>query len=215
MTDLVMLGAGGHARVLMAALALQGKRPSGCVAPQRPDTAWPADVPYLGDDDAISRFEPRRVELVNGIGSVGITHARRNVFERLTAQGYSFTRVVHPTAHIADDVSLGRGVQVMAGAIVQTGARIGDNVLINTGAVVDHDCRIGAHCHVATGACLSGTVALGDGVHIGTGACVIQCVSIGRDSVVGAGAVVVRDVGAGVVAIGNPARELARRVVDS
>lgn len=206
MTDLVVLGAGGHARVLVAALALRGMRPIGCVAPNAPDGKWPEGVPHLGDDTMIEAHAAEKIELVNGIGSVGTTRARRRIFEVYKAKGYRFAAVVHPAAHIADDVTLGEGVQAMAGAIVQTGAAIGDNVLINSGAVVDHDCRIGAHCHIATGAALSGNVTLGTGVHIGTGAAVIQGITIGDGTIVGAGAVVIRDAGAGETLVGVPAK---------
>lgn len=208
MSDLVILGAGGHARVLIAALELQGISPIGCLAPQAPGTEWPADVAYLGDDEMLARLDPSRVEIINGIGSVGSTAARRNLFLAVKSRGFTFAPVIHPAAIISDGATLGEGAQVMAGAIVQTGARIGANVLINTGAIIDHDCRIADHCHVATGACLSGAVELAEGVHVGTGAAVIQGIRIGAGSLIGAGTVVVRDLPPGITAVGNPARIL-------
>lgn len=208
MTQVIMLGAGGHARVLIAALKLHGIEVAGCLAPRPPEANWPTDTPYLGGDDKLAALAPANVQLVNGLGSVGSTAKRQQLYDGLTARGFSFLAVVHPTAIVADGVILGDGVQVMAGAILQAGAVIGANVLVNTGAIVDHDCRIGAHCHIATGACLSGGVELGTSVHVGTGASIIQGIHIGDRTLIGAGAVVVRDIAGGVTVVGNPARPL-------
>lgn len=204
---LIILGAGGHARVLLGALAAAGVRPAGCLAPEL-SAGWPAEVPRLGDDDHLLALDPVAVELINGVGGVGSTALRRAVFERAKAKGFAFSQVLHPSAVVTPDCLIGEGAQIMAGAIVQTGALLGDNTLINTGAVVDHDCRIGAHCHVAPGATLSGGVELGIGTHVGTGACIIQGVRLGEGVVVGAGAVVIRDVADGQTVVGNPARPI-------
>lgn len=208
MSDLVILGVGGHARVLIAALELQGITPIGCLAPLAPGAAWPSAVAYLGDDGELSKLDPSRIEIVNGIGSVGSTTVRRDLYLAVKSRGFTFAPVIHPSAIVSAGATLGEGAHVMAGAIVQTGAWIGDNVLVNTGAIIDHDCRIASHCHIATGACLSGAVELAEGVHVGTGAAIIQGIRIGANALIGAGSVVVRDIPPGVTAVGNPARTL-------
>jgi len=209
--DTVILGAGGHARVILAALLLRGVRPIGCLSPVAPDSGWPSEIGYLGDDSRLAELDPARVRIINGVGSVGETLLRRKLFEWAKALGHTFLSIVHPTAIIIDHQPEAEGVQVMAGAIIQNGVVFGPNVLINTGAIVDHDCRIGAHGHVATGARLSGGVELGIGVHLGTGASVIQGIHVGDGAIVGAGAVVIRDVAAGSTVVGNPARPVAIR----
>ena len=199
----VIIGAGGHARVLLDSMCLQGVKVLGAL-----DKATDGNfaVPILGDDDAISTYPTDAVELVNGLGSVGDTGLRSRIFEKFKQLGYSFRTVVHPSAVIAQDCVLGEGAQVMAGAVINTGARIGADSIINTGAVVDHECVIGSHVHIAPGCTLSGGVRVGDGAHVGTGAVVIQGISIGEHALLGAGAVAVRDVPAGAKALGVPAR---------
>lgn len=206
MNDFVILGAGGHARVLLAALACRGLCPIGCLSPVPPPAPWPEGVVHLGGDAHLAMLTPARIQLVNGRGSVGSTSSRRRLYELAKDQRFKFMSVVHPAAVIDKGILAEEGLQVMAGAIVQGGVALGVNVLVNTGAVVDHDCRIGAHCHIATGARLSGEVELGVGVHIGTGASVIQGVRIGEEAIVGAGAVVVKDVPSGATVVGVPAR---------
>ena len=164
------------------------------------------NIPVLIGDEEVRRYSPEKISLVNGIGSVGDTRLRRDIFLKFKSWGYSFLSVLHPSAVISDWASMGEGVQVLAGAVLGPGSIAGDNVIINTRSAVDHDCRLGNHVHIAPGAVLSGMVMVGDGSHIGTGAVVKQGISIGKNSVIGAGSVVVRDIGDGVVAYGCPAR---------
>ena len=164
----------------------------------------------LGDDTVIETHAPDTVLLVNGLGTTDRTEARRAIYERLTALGFRFATVVDPLALLAGPVEIGEGAQVLAGAVVQPGARLGVNCIVNTRASIDHDCVIGAHAHIAPGATLSGGVRVGEGAHVGTGASVIHNVHIGAGAVVGAGAAVIADVPNGTTAVGVPARILGK-----
>ena len=209
-TAIIILGAGGHAKVLIDALLLSSAVIAGVVDP---DLALVGTtilgVPVLGGDDVINEFPPSEIKLVNGLGSVGLPVKRQQLFERFKCMGYKFATVVHPSAVVASDVVLGEGAQVMAGAVIQPGCHIGINSIINTRASVDHDSIVGEHVHVAPGVTMSGCVKIGMGSHIGTGATLIQGKSIGRGCLVAAGAVVTKDIADGVMVRGVPAREFA------
>jgi sugar O-acyltransferase (sialic acid O-acetyltransferase NeuD family) len=205
--ELVLIGAGGHARVVLDAMRLCGMQVSGVIAREVPAVAFP--VRFLGDDQHLGKL-PRSVRLVMGVGGSGSPAHRRTLFERAKSLGFGFQTVVHPAATLADDVVLGEGCQVMAGVVVQAGTQLGANVIVNSGAVIDHDGRIGDYVHIAPGAVLAGGVAVGSGTLIGTGASVVPNASIGADTVIGAGAVVVGDIPAGVVAYGVPCRVVSR-----
>lgn len=205
----IVLGAGGHARVLIDALLLKGVAILGVTAPAI-EGAPPFGLPFLGADLAVDAHPVASIRLVNGLGSTRQPGARREIFERFKAKGYKFESVVHPSAVIARNVELGEGVQVMAGAVIQTGGRIGANSIVNTRVAVDHDCRIGAHAHLAPGATLCGDVRVGENAHVGSGASIIQGISIGDDVLVAAGAVVIRNVPAGAAVSGVPARNMKR-----
>lgn len=191
----ILLGSGGHARVLLDILRRCHCELLGVVDPARTvGDAW-FGCRVLGDDAAVAAYAVDDVVLVNGLGSLPRDKGMRvRLWRAFHGQGYHFKTVVDPTAFLASDVAVSEGVQVMAGAIIQAGTKIAENCIVNSGSIVEHDCRIGHSVHIAPGAVLSGAVDVGDEVHIGTGAVVIQGIRIGSGSVIGAGSVVTRDV---------------------
>ncbi|MDA8094284.1 MAG: acetyltransferase [Betaproteobacteria bacterium] len=206
---LIIIGAGGHAKVLIDTLLLLPVKILGATdAASGKHGGNVLGVPILGNDQEILRHSPDTVSLVNGIGSVRAPILRGDIYARFKGMGYHFAGVVHPSAFISRTAELSAGVQVMAGAIVQTGCLVGSNTIINTGALVDHDCQIGEHVHIAPGTTLSGEVTIGEGSHIGTGATIIQGIRIGAGCLVAAGAVVIEDVPDGRTVAGVPARTL-------
>jgi UDP-perosamine 4-acetyltransferase len=203
----LIIGGGGHAKVLIDVLRLRSFEILGIVDtdPARTGTAV-AGIPVLGDDAVLDRYEPGKIALVNAVGSVGVPKSRRDVFELFKSKGFTFVTVIHPSAVIASDVEFGEGAQVMAGAVIQPGSSLGRNSIVNTRASVDHDCAIGAHVHLAPGVTLSGGVRIGDVVHVGTAATVIQGVTIGPATLIAAGAVVIDDLAGNAEYLGVPAR---------
>ena len=206
----LVIGGGGHARVLIEALLASSAVIAG-VVDSDPALAMSRvlGVPVIGGDEVVGEFPPSEILLVNGLGSTGLPATRRRVFDEFRGRGSRFASVLHPSAVVASDVVLHEGAQVMAGVVIQPGASIGLNSIVNTRASVDHDCIISAHVHVAPGVTMSGGVRGGEGTHIGTAAAVIQGISIGCGCLVAAGAVVTRDIADGTKVRGVPAREFA------
>ncbi|CAG1020560.1 UDP-perosamine 4-acetyltransferase [Methylococcales bacterium] len=195
MKPVILLGSGGHARVLLDMLRRLNVKVLGIADPHRPIGSDYLGARILGDDAAILSYVADQIELVNGIGSlprdVGLRSA---LFRQFRRQGFRFRTLIDPKAFTAADVELAEGVQAMVGTIIQAGAKIAENSIVNSGAIVEHDCSIGRHVHIAPGVVLSGGVEVGDNVHIGTGAMVIQGIRIGEGSVIGAGSIVTSDV---------------------
>jgi len=192
--QLILLGAGGHAKVLLDLLQASGLSVIGVCDPHLAASGrshW-RDIPVLGNDLALEDYQPGRIELVNGIGGEG----RQALFERFSALNYRFASAVHPSVIMASGLTVGQGVQLMAGVIVQSDVSIGANSLVNTGAQLDHDTQLGAHVHVAPGAILAGDVSLADGVFVGPGAVLGRGVQVGEGAVIGAGSVVLSSVAA-------------------
>lgn len=198
----VVVGAGGHARVVAEALA--SHTVAGYLAPA--DTDVPALGRRLGSDDDIDELGAAGHEFALGIGFVDRAGAERRA--RLIGRlgGVTLVAVAHPRSTVSPSAVLEPGAFVAAGAVVGTAAHVGRAAIVNTGAVVDHDCHLGVNVHIASGATLAGGVTVGDHTLVGAGATVRQGITIGTRAVVGAGAVVIDDVPDGATALGVPAR---------
>ncbi|MCB1874714.1 MAG: acetyltransferase [Chromatiales bacterium] len=203
---LIILGAGGHGRVLLDALRTAGANVQGFL--DRDSGLHGGDVDgvhVFGDDSWLTGVDPESIFLVNGIGSVSDTSLRQRIYDTQRDAGFQFASAIHPLAYVSQGAALSEGSQVLALAVVQTGARVGADAIVNNAAVVEHDCQVADHAHIGCGAVLCGGVVVQQGAHIGAGATVLQGLTIGRRAVVGAGAVVTRSVKAGTTVVGVPA----------
>lgn len=208
----IIIGGGGHAKVLIEVLRLLQLPVLGIVDPS-PTLTSVLGIPVLGDDLLLERYSPDEIILVNGLGSLEPESLRMILFKKYKDRGFNFNTLIHPSAILAKTTCLGEGVQIMAGSIVQPDCVIGDNSIINTRTSIDHDVRIGAHVHLAPGVTLSGHVQVRDKVHIGTGASLIQGIDIGEASMIAAGTVVIRDCPSYSHVMGVPGKEVKKREV--
>lgn len=207
---LVIVGAGGHAKVLADLIEAGGRfRVVGATDPSpKGPAARLSGMTILGDDSILPRLKKQGVaHAAVGVGASPRTAPRARLRRTLLELGFQTPALVHPRAVVSPGAVLSPGTQVMAGAIINPGARLGPGCVINTGAIVEHDCELGPDAFVGPGAVLGGEVFLGEGSFIGLGAKVNPGVAVGERAVVGAGAVVVRDVRAGALVTGVPARE--------
>jgi acetyltransferase EpsM len=163
----------------------------------------------LGGREQLDRLLAQGVR--NIILGFGDNAARMALGRELVERGFVLGQAIHPRATVAQDVRIGVGTVVVAGAVVNPNTVLGENVIVNTCASVDHDCIVEDGVHVAPGARLAGNVRIGSETWIGLGALVLQDRTVGARTLVGAGAVVTRDLPDDVVAYGAPARVIRHR----
>ncbi|MDQ4003291.1 MAG: acetyltransferase [Actinomycetota bacterium] len=200
---LVVIGAGGHAKVVVDACWAAGWTVIGTADGDPHRTVF--GLPHLGPPEKL-RPKPG-VRLVIAVGS---NAARRDIARRLDGH-FRWASIVHPAATVSPRARIEEGAVIFAGTVVQADTVVGRHAVLNTGCRVDHDNDIGAFCHVAPGAVLAGMVTLGEGVFVGAGAIVTPNRTLGEWCTVGAGGVVVRDTQPGLTYVGVPAKEIGPR----
>lgn len=204
MKKLIIIGAGGHGRVVADIAAKVGYQ----------------EILFLDDRYREGLRECGRYAVAGScenadtyreydyVVAIGNTEIRQKLLESLVKRGFSVVSLIHPNAVIAEDVHIGIGTVVMAGAVINTGTSIGDGCIINTASSVDHDCEIDEYVHISVGAHVAGTVTIGKKTWIGAGVTVINNVEICSDCMIGAGAVVVSNVAESGKWLGVPARKM-------
>jgi len=202
---LLIIGAGGHAKVLVSAVKSVGLAT--------------VSLGVADDNPALEGQLFCGLPVITPVGAglqdadcfhvaIGDNHAREKQFRAALAGGAAPYTVVHSGADVAAEASIGDAVFVATGSIVAAQAVIGDGVIVNHGAVVDHDCVIGQFTHIGPNATLGGACVTGSRVLIGAGANILPQVRLGDDATVGAGAVVLNDVPDGTTVVGVPARPI-------
>jgi len=203
MTGLLIVGAGGHGKVVADAARETGRW--GCLAFL--DDVPCDDIfgrwPVLGNIDSIASHRSQYSAVVVALGDNPLRLRRLHEFHEL---GFLLPTIIHPSATVSDTARLGDGTVVFAQAVVGCDTTIGLGGIVNTGATVDHDCQLGDTVHISPGAHLAGGVSVANCGWVGIGASLIQSIRVGENAIIGAGAVVIADVEAHQTVVGNPAR---------
>jgi UDP-4-amino-4,6-dideoxy-N-acetyl-beta-L-idosamine acetyltransferase len=187
---IVLIGAGGHASVLFDILNAQNRNVVAIVSPR--DTQINkifSAVKHLDDEEFLNSYSSEDIELVNGIGQQPHSDLRMTINEHYLARGYKFVNVLSELSMISKYSVIGEGVQILNGAVIQAGSRIGSHSIINTSAIVEHDSIVGEYCFMGPGSIICGSVKVKDKVFIGASSTVLQNIEIGHSSIVGAGSV--------------------------
>ena len=200
MNRLIIIGAGGHGKVI-ADNAVKNGYTDICFVDDHA-VGVRMGFPIIGTGEVLTALNDGKTDFVIGIGNNAV---RKKISEKYDI---NWVTLIHPSAQIAMNVSIGKGTVVMANAVINVCTTIGEHCIINTSAVVEHDNVIGDYVHISPGAKLSGTVTVGKHTWIGTGASIINNVDICENVVVGVGSVVVKSIKTSGTYIGVPANKI-------
>lgn len=197
MKKVIIIGAGGHGKVVADIVRLSGDEVIGFIDDKKPDEL--PDFNIVGTTVDIGAIDCLYFAAVGN----------HSIREKLMGFEVKWYTAIHPTAVVAEGVIIGEGTCVMANAVINPGSSLGRGVIVNTSATVDHDCRIGNYVHIAPGVNISGAVSVGSNTWIGVGSAISNGISICSGCVIGAGSVVVKDIKDAGTYVGVPARRIS------
>jgi len=190
----LIIGAGGHSKVILEILRLLDLKIIGFVDPEYKEGDRWGEIDCLGEDEVILEYKTDDIILANGIGSLPFSYKRWEIAEYYESLGFCFLTIIHPEAIISSKSTISEGAQIFSGAIIQSGASIGRHSIINTGAQIDHDTHISECVHVAPGSVICGEVTINKRAHIGPASVIINGIEIGSKAVIGAGSVITKNI---------------------
>jgi sugar O-acyltransferase (sialic acid O-acetyltransferase NeuD family) len=208
MNDIVVIGGGGHSKVVISILKKTGKYNIIGYTDIK-NRGYILGVSFLGNDDECIMKNNSEIKLCAiGIGQIKNVEFRKLIIQKYIKAGFKFPPIVSPQAIINENVAIDDGTVIMDGAVIQTGSIIEKYSIINTKASVDHDCKIGSYVHIAPGATISGNVRIGHDVFIGAGSTIIQDIQIGNNCIVAAAALVRKDIKDDYTFVSNSLRKM-------
>jgi len=208
MHEIVVIGGGGHAKVLIGVLRKAGYDTEGYTDTK--DRGIILGVPYLGRDSILDEIAQKRQSpnAIIGIGKIDTSELRLRLQDRFGTLGFGFPVICSPDALVNEEVSLGAGTVILDRVVINSGTEIGRASIINTGSIVEHDCKLGENVHVAPGVTISGGVTIGDNCMIGVGANIIQSIRICQGCLIGAGSTIIEDITTPGTYVGNPPKKI-------
>jgi len=202
MKELVIIGAGGHGRVIADIAQKLGVYKTISFLDDG-DAKETMGLPIIGRSSDVEKYT-NTADIFVAIGNSAV---RSEFIERLLAMGANVPTLIHPSAIIGACVEIGLGTAIMAGTVINPCSKLGKGCIVNTSSSIDHDCMIGDYVHIAVGAHLAGAVSVGKKTWIGAGATVSNNVDICSNCMIGAGAVVIKDITESGTYIGVPAKK--------
>jgi sugar O-acyltransferase (sialic acid O-acetyltransferase NeuD family) len=210
-TAIILVGAGGLGREMLT-YVLDAMRPSGHVRVKgflddNPSAMGPdhCDYPILGSilDYPI---EPQD----RFVMAIGDCVKRAELIRKMEARGARFITIIHPTAYVASNATVGNGCIVSPFSAIGSDTRVGDHVLLTWYSSLAHDSICHSFAVLSPYSTANGGAVLEEGVFLGTHAVIQPMVRVGQWAKIASGSIVYRDVAPNRLALGNPAKVLPR-----
>ena len=198
---LVIIGAGSHSSVVADAAKLMGYSVEGYIDP--------FNIKSKIEKKILSFSSIKKIKnKVKIIIAVGDNKKRSKLYSYYKKNLFSYAKVIHPSAIVANSVKIGEGTFVSAGSILNANTKILNNSIINSGSIIEHDSLVKNHAHIAPGVKIGGNSIVGNLCLIGIGSVLIDYIDIGENTIVGAGSVVIKNLKKNSKFIGIPAKEI-------
>ena len=211
----VIVGSSGHSKVIIDIFEKQNKyKIIGLLDAHREVGSETLGYQVIGNELALKNLVSSYPTLKVFI-AIGDNWIRSIVVNKILGlvPGIDFATAIHPSAQIGKQVTIGKGVAIMAGAIINSDSSIGDFTIINTKASMDHDGKMAAFSSLAPNVTLGGNVSIDEFSAVSISATVKHGISIGKHAVIGAGSLLMRGCANNLVLYGSPAKEIRTREI--
>lgn len=171
------------------------------------------DVPPVVSNIAVYKYDEAKekysfnLEIAMGIGEPS---TREKLFRKIKEDGISTPTLIHPDVYIPESTKIGKGVTIQWGSFISCDVTIEDYVYIQPQCNIGHDNILEEGCMISGFSNIGGIVHIGKWSYLGLSSVVKQLVQIGEHSIIGMGSVVHKDIPDRVIAMGNPARPMAK-----
>lgn len=214
MKKVVIIGAGGMGREILDIIDACNKakktyEPLGFIV----DPQFGAPGTIVNDKSILGGFDwlEKHSDKVYVTCGVGASHLRYQLIERAERLNCRFVNLMHPSAILTRQVSIGEGGVITAGCILTNQIQIGNHVIINLSCTIGHDAKLQNFVTLGQGVRVSGNVTLETGCYIGTGTNIVEKIRVGEWSIIGAGSTIIRNIPANTTVVGVPGKVIKER----
>ena len=149
--EVVIIGAGGHSKVVADIVIKSGDKVLGFLDDNlKKKTKIIENYQVLGKIEKCLDLQKEKKELYFII-AIGDNHIREEIYSKYKLNYYT---AIHPNSNIGLEVKIGQGTVIMSNVCINSSTQVGKNCIINTGAIIEHDNEIDDYVHVSPNATL-------------------------------------------------------------
>ncbi|SDJ26118.1 sugar O-acyltransferase, sialic acid O-acetyltransferase NeuD family [Lachnospiraceae bacterium G41] len=210
MTDLIIVGAGEHGRMMFNFFKESTDYNVISFAVEEKYYNWDIieGIPVITVERLIKDYKPEDIQLFVAITFNNMNRERKRLYEYLNKYGFSFVSYIHPSSIVDKTVKIGENVVIMENNVVQYNVSIGNNVVVQAGGVIAHSTKIEDDVWIAPCSSIAGFVNIGQGSFIGINSTICNNLEIAPKTIIGGGSVIHKTIAEEGVYVGNPFRKI-------
>jgi sugar O-acyltransferase (sialic acid O-acetyltransferase NeuD family) len=148
------------------------------------------NIPCIGISNLMTNYKPDEVGIIMAMGYNDLNRVRESFYNRLHDDGYEILTYIHEDAQVYTENSIGKGVVILPGAVIEPHVTVGNNTMIWCNSTLAHHSIVEENCWIATGTVLSGQAKINRNSFVGVNATIVNEVEVGAFNIIGAAALI-------------------------
>jgi sugar O-acyltransferase (sialic acid O-acetyltransferase NeuD family) len=154
----------------------------------------------------LSKASPNEYEILVALGE---SEYRKKTIQKLA--NFSFFSLIHNTAIISKDSTIGCGSYIGPYCIITNNVKIGSHSIINRFNSIGHNTRVGNFLSMMSSAVISGNCDIGDCFYMGNNSSIREKITICDNVKIGMNAAVVKNINEKGIYAGIPAKKINKQ----